>query len=78
MAGLRLLGKRPFANRADEMDKWLDETMGKEKSAPPPLEGVEDIPAPAVSKAINIDVFGPRVYDDVYCENLNTKEHQRI
>jgi AFG3 family protein len=27
-----LLGKRPFANRADEMDKWLDENMGKEKA----------------------------------------------
>ena len=56
-----MLGKRPFANRADEMDKWLDENMGKEKSAPPPLEGVEDIPAPAVSKAIDVDVFRPRV-----------------
>ena len=56
-----LLGKRPFAHRADEMDKWLDENMGKEKSAPPPLESVEGIPAPVVSKAVDVDVFRPRV-----------------
>lgn len=56
-----LLGKRPFANRADEMDKWLDDNMGKERSAPPPLEGVGDVPAPTVSKAIDVDVFRPRV-----------------
>lgn len=34
-----LLGKRPFANRADDMDKWLDEHGSKkrgESSAPPP------------------------------------------
>jgi len=55
-----LLGKRPFANRADEMDKWLDENMG-EKSAPPPLERVDDIPAPTVSKAIDVDIFHPRI-----------------
>ena len=56
-----LLGKRSFAHMADEMDKWLDGNMGKEKSAPPPLERAEDIPAPAVSKAIDVDVFRPRV-----------------
>ena len=55
------MGKRPFAHKADEMDKWLDGNMGKEKSAPPPLERAEDIPAPAVSKAIDVDVFHPRV-----------------
>ncbi len=32
-----MLGKRPFANRKDDMDKWLDENS-PEKSAPPPLE----------------------------------------
>jgi AFG3 family protein len=34
-----LLGKRPFVNRADDMDKWLDEHGSKkrgESSAPPP------------------------------------------
>ena len=56
-----LLGKRPFAHKADEMDKWLDENLGKEKSAPPPLEGAGEIPAPAVSKAIDVDIFRPRV-----------------
>lgn len=34
---INLLGKRPFAGRSDDMDKWLDENRG-EKSAPPPLE----------------------------------------
>lgn len=34
-----LLGKRPFTNKADEMDKWLDENSKRgEASAPPPLE----------------------------------------
>lgn len=49
---IRLLGKRPFS-RPDDMDKWLDENRG-EKSAPPPLERIEDatdepMPAPAVA-----------------------------
>ncbi|KLO13927.1 ATP-dependent metallopeptidase Hfl [Schizopora paradoxa] len=42
-----LLGKRPFANRADDMDKWLDEHGTKkrgETSAPPPME--TDTPGP--------------------------------
>lgn len=38
---IRLLGKRPFANRRDDMDKWLDEN-GPESSAPPPLERPDD------------------------------------
>lgn len=33
---INLLGKRPFPERADDMDKWLDKN--REKSAPPPLE----------------------------------------
>ena len=45
-----LLGKRPFANRSDDMDKWLDQHRGHESSAPPPMEesssGPTD-PAPA-------------------------------
>ena len=51
---LRLLGKRPFANRRDDMDKWLDENS-KEKSAPPPIERPEDTdPAPVpAAKAID-------------------------
>ena len=39
---IELLGKRPFPNRADDMDKWLDEHGSSKKkgemSAPPPLE----------------------------------------
>ncbi|KAJ7706305.1 peptidase family M41-domain-containing protein [Mycena rosella] len=35
---IRLLGKRPFVGRSDDMDKWLDQHHGSEKSAPPPLE----------------------------------------
>lgn len=34
---VRLLGKRPFTNRKDDMDKWLDE-HSQERSGPPPLE----------------------------------------
>ncbi|RDX50423.1 ATP-dependent metallopeptidase Hfl [Lentinus brumalis] len=47
-----LLGPRPFANRKDAMDKWLEENS-PERSAPPPLESVEtnnppsDSPDPA-------------------------------
>ncbi|KAK2461667.1 hypothetical protein APHAL10511_006130 [Amanita phalloides] len=49
---IRLLGKRPFS-RTDDMDKWLDENRG-EKSAPPPLERIDDppeepLPAPVVA-----------------------------
>ncbi|KAJ6604530.1 ATP-dependent metallopeptidase Hfl [Mycena vulgaris] len=38
---IRLLGKRPFVGRSDDMDKWLDQHRGSEKSAPPPLENIE-------------------------------------
>ena len=34
---IQLLGPRPFANRKDAMDKWLEENS-PERSAPPPLE----------------------------------------
>ncbi|KAJ7125703.1 ATP-dependent metallopeptidase Hfl [Mycena crocata] len=37
---IRLLGKRPFVGRSDDMDKWLDTHRGSEKSAPPPLENL--------------------------------------
>ena len=52
-----LLGKRPFVGKADEMDKWLDQNRGSERSAPPPLEeaarGSEPTPAPvAASKSV--------------------------
>jgi len=56
---INLLGKRPFAGRHDDMDKWLDENRG-EKSAPPPLETPPDnevdgpVPQPAAfSKALD-------------------------
>ncbi|KAL4070837.1 ATP-dependent metallopeptidase Hfl [Scleroderma citrinum] len=35
---INLLGKRPFVNRSDDMDKWLDQHRGHERSAPPPIE----------------------------------------
>jgi len=38
-----LLGKRPFAGRSDEMDKWLDEHKPGQKQAPPSL-GPEPYP----------------------------------
>ncbi|KAJ7038324.1 ATP-dependent metallopeptidase Hfl [Mycena alexandri] len=46
---IRLLGKRPFIGRSDDMDKWLDENRGSEKSAPPPLE---NLPPPSVDEPI--------------------------
>ena len=47
-----LLGKRPFTNRADDMDKWLDENNRKrgEASAPPPIETEGPTPLPAFKK----------------------------
>lgn len=49
---IRLLGRRPFANRKDEMDKWLDENRSGESSAPPPLETPgEEVPAPTASSS---------------------------
>lgn len=49
-----LLGKRPFVGKADEMDKWLDQNRGSERSAPPPLEegprgSAEPAPAPVTA-----------------------------
>lgn len=49
-----LLGKRPFVGKADEMDKWLDQNRGSERSAPPPLEetargSAEPAPAPVAA-----------------------------
>ncbi|KAF8445822.1 ATP-dependent metallopeptidase Hfl [Boletus edulis BED1] len=49
-----LLGKRPFTGKADEMDKWLDQNRGSERSAPPPLEeaahgSAEPTPAPVTT-----------------------------
>ncbi|KAJ7786186.1 ATP-dependent metallopeptidase Hfl [Mycena metata] len=46
---IRLLGKRPFVGRSDDMDKWLDANRGSEKSAPPPLE---NLPPPSVEEPI--------------------------
>lgn len=49
-----LLGKRPFVNQSDDMDKWLDQHGGRERSAPPPLEEpapgpVDPTPAPVAT-----------------------------
>lgn len=49
-----LLGKRPFVGKADDMDKWLDQNRGSERSAPPPLEEAargppEPAPAPVTA-----------------------------
>ncbi|KAI0639712.1 ATP-dependent metallopeptidase Hfl [Trametes polyzona] len=49
---IALLGPRPFANRKDAMDKWLEENS-QERSAPPPLESAEPSeanPAPAAKR----------------------------
>ncbi|KIK96019.1 hypothetical protein PAXRUDRAFT_342068 [Paxillus rubicundulus Ve08.2h10] len=51
---INLLGKRPFIGKADEMDKWLDQNRGSERSAPPPLEetargSAEPAPAPVTT-----------------------------
>ncbi|KAF7339570.1 ATP-dependent metallopeptidase [Mycena sanguinolenta] len=47
---IRLLGKRPFEGRSDDMDKWLDEHRGSEKSAPPPLESLgQEGPVPVAA-----------------------------
>lgn len=48
-----LLGKRPFLNRADDMDKWLDEHGNRKKgelSAPPPLEEAPPPLSPAMKE----------------------------
>lgn len=51
---INTLGQRPFANRKDDMDKWLDENRKQERSAPPPLEEMPPeatgpTPAPAAT-----------------------------
>ncbi|KAH9944123.1 ATP-dependent metallopeptidase Hfl [Epithele typhae] len=48
---IALLGPRPFANRRDAMDKWLEENS-QERSAPPPLESDEPLggAAPAAKR----------------------------
>lgn len=48
---IELLGKRPFAHMSDEMDKWLDENKGHEKSAPPPIEEIPNLSV--ASKPLN-------------------------
>lgn len=50
-----LLGKRPFADKRDEMDKWLDENSKRgETSAPPPLDPQLGAGAPiAASKPVD-------------------------
>ncbi|KAG2075032.1 ATP-dependent metallopeptidase Hfl [Suillus decipiens] len=56
-----LLGKRPFTNKSDDMDKWLDDNRGHERSAPAPIEeasqgAVDPAPAPiATSTKIEDD-----------------------
>jgi AFG3 family protein len=59
---ITLLGKRPF-DRADEMDKWLDDNVKRERSAPPPLENVDDGPTPApvaTTNAVDSEYFRMR------------------
>ncbi|KAG1757701.1 ATP-dependent metallopeptidase Hfl [Suillus lakei] len=56
-----LLGKRPFANKSDDMDKWLDDNRGHERSAPAPIEeapqsAVDPAPAP-VATSIKIEDY---------------------
>lgn len=47
-----LLGKRPFANQADDMDKWLDQHRGHERSAPPPIEDPNSAPGDSVPSPV--------------------------
>ncbi|GAB1519206.1 AAA ATPase afg3 [Rhizoctonia solani] len=47
---IELLGKRPFKNQSDDMDKYLDKQG--EKSAPPPFEGPQPEPSVA-SEAVD-------------------------
>ncbi|EDR15124.1 uncharacterized protein LACBIDRAFT_175679 [Laccaria bicolor S238N-H82] len=56
---INLLGKRPFAGRSDDMDKWLDENRG-EKSAPPPLES----PPPEVEGPTPVPAAIAKTLDD--------------
>ncbi|KAI0778488.1 ATP-dependent metallopeptidase Hfl [Trametes elegans] len=51
---IALLGPRPFANRKDAMDKWLEENS-QERSAPPPLETAETSEANPTPAAKRID-----------------------
>ncbi|KAF8525174.1 ATP-dependent metallopeptidase Hfl [Hysterangium stoloniferum] len=50
---IALLGKRPFANRADEMDKWLDIHGPGQKQAPPSLEPT---PSPVIIRKDQIEL----------------------
>ncbi|KAF8761004.1 Peptidase family M41 [Rhizoctonia solani] len=49
---IELLGKRPFKNQSDDMDKYLDKQG--EKSAPPPFEGPQPEPSVA-SEAVDFE-----------------------
>ncbi|KIK30374.1 hypothetical protein PISMIDRAFT_394903 [Pisolithus microcarpus 441] len=49
---INLLGKRPFANQADDMDKWLDQHRGHERSAPPPIEDPNSAPGDSVPSPV--------------------------
>ncbi|THV07659.1 ATP-dependent metallopeptidase Hfl [Dendrothele bispora CBS 962.96] len=50
---IRLLGKRPFAGRSDDMDKWLDENQQGGVAAPEPASNPppsdDPLPSPAVA-----------------------------
>src|SRR5215471_16179835 len=58
---ISLLGKRPFAGRSDDMDKWLDENKGSEKSAPRPLEDSEPTPADSPAPVAAARKFEDRI-----------------
>ncbi|KAI0257434.1 peptidase family M41-domain-containing protein [Lactifluus subvellereus] len=50
---INLLGKRPFVGRTDDMDKWLDDNRGSERSAPPPLESpIDPEPTPTPTPGV--------------------------
>jgi AFG3 family protein len=63
---INLLGKRPFTNRSDDMDKWLDENQGG-LTAPPPFGNTDTpepsaenpMPSPAMIKALNMEERRP-------------------
>jgi AFG3 family protein len=52
---ISILGKRPFPERADEMDKWLDAQREKKQRSPTPEptpSGVE-IPVPVLFRKLD-------------------------
>ena len=53
-----LLGKRPFAGKSDDMDKWLDENRRTvPPESPPSPEVDEPLPSPVAAASSLVDRF---------------------